>query len=110
MITQLFTRLYLSNSSPTSEVSQPVSMGDANAVQVDSVVFAQTATNVSYQLQSSNDLENWANQGSAETHAGVGFKLLASIGDVAAAYVRLKVSLTGTGLAIVSANLNTSHQ
>lgn len=110
MITALFTRLCLNSASTASEVSQPVGMGGANSVQVDSVVFAQTATNVSFQLQSSNDLENWANQGSAETHSGVGYKLLASIGGVAAAYVRLKVTLTGAGLAIVTANINTSHQ
>lgn len=108
MYQQLFTRLALLNAGTASEVSQPVSMAGSNAAKVDVVLFALTATNVSFRLQSRNDLENWTNEGSAQTAAVVGFKALTADADISAAYVRLQATLTGTGLAIVSAGVNTS--
>ena len=107
MYQQLFTRLGISSTvGNSSEVSQAVPMQGSNAAVVDVVLFAQTATNVSFQLQSSNDLENWTNQGSAQTVSAVGFLLLTAITSISAGYVRLKATLTGSGVAVVSAGVN----
>jgi hypothetical protein len=111
----LLTRLSLDsdgNDGPSSEVTQPVSMAgmEPNAVQWDATHYVLTATNVSYQLQVSNDLENWADKGSAQTHDGVGYKLFTTDTAVAAAYVRLQLTITGSGKAVVAAGITLSNQ
>jgi len=63
----------------TSEVSQPVSTAGANAAQGAVVLQVQTATNVTFQLQESNDLENWSNKGSSQNVSAVGYTLLTGV-------------------------------
>jgi len=111
----LLTRLALDSAGtdgPPSEVTQPVSMAgmEPNAVQWDAMQFVLTATNVSYQLQVSNDLENWSSKGSAQTHTSVGYKLFTTDTTVAAAYVRLKLTVTGSGKAVVAVTMTLSNQ
>jgi hypothetical protein len=110
MYQQLFTRLALTGAN-ASEVSQPVSLQGANASQFDVVVFSLSGTSpqVACQLQESNDLENWANKGSATNITAVGYTLAAAQSSIASGYVRLKVTLTGTSpICVVSAGLNTA--
>lgn len=112
MRAMLFTRLGLTG--VTSEVSQAVSMEEANAVVIDYVVFSLSGTGspaVTITLQLSNDLENWTSfsgmTNNAPTAAGYGLSSTAT--GIATAYVRLKASLSGTTpVAVVSAGVNTS--
>ena len=76
----------------------------------DATLYALTATNVSFQLQESNDLENWSDKGTAQTQTDLGYKLFAAETGVAAAYVRLQYSVTGSGKAIVAAGVTLSSQ
>jgi hypothetical protein len=109
MYQTLFTRLAL-NSTFSSEVSQPVSMQGANAAQVDGVLFslAGTTPSVSLQLQESNDLENWRNKGGSTDINTVSYSLGSSVGSINAAYIRLKVTLTGSSspTAVISAGVS----
>ena len=110
MYQPLFTRLALSGTT-LSEVSQPVSLQGANASQFDIVMVSLSGTSPSLacQLQESNDLENWANKGSATNVTAVGYTLAAAQSGLAAGYVRLKVTLTGTTpICVVTAGLNTA--
>jgi hypothetical protein len=91
-----------------SEVSQVVTMEGNNAVQVQVLLYVQTATNVQVQLQTSNDLTNWTNVSGAGTVTAVGRLLLTPDATIAAAYVRLTFEITGTGKAILDADLNVS--
>lgn len=112
MRSNLFERLALA-SSTLSEVSQAVTMDGANAAQVDVVVFSLSGTSpqVSIQLQESNDLENWRDRGSATTISAVGYTLTAAVTAIATAYVRVKVTASGTSpVTVVSAGLSTSLQ
>ena len=98
-------------SGPAEECSQPVGLsGGKNAVQLEMIVYALTATNVSCQLQESNDLENWTDKGTAQTTTSIGRKLLTTDGTVSAAHLRYKFTLTGTGKAVFAATVNLSDQ
>ena len=111
MYQQLCSKLSLDSAGTdgaVSEVTQPVTIGGENAVQVETTIFALTATNVSFQIQESNDMENWTNKGSAQALAAVGYKLLTSDAALSATYARLKLTITGTGKAIVAAGFNLS--
>jgi hypothetical protein len=110
MYQQLFTRLALTGSA-ASEVSQPVSMQNANASQFDVVVISLSGTSpsIACQLQESNDLENWVNKGSATNLSSVGYTLATAQTGIASGYVRLKVTLSGTGpICVIGAGLNTA--
>jgi hypothetical protein len=109
----LATRLVLDSAGTdgaVSEVSQPVSMEGSNAAQWEATLYSLTATNVSFQLQVSQDLENWANKGTAQTQTAVGYKLFTAETAIAAAYARLKYTITGTGKAVVAASISLSVQ
>ena len=99
---------------PTSEVTQAISMAgvEPNAVQWDATIFSMGAsvTDVSFQLQVSNDLENWSNKGSAQTQTAAGYKLFTTDTAVAAAYVRLQLTINGTGTAVLACGINLSAQ
>ena len=97
---ELCSHLFLDSSGTTSEVSQAVSTEGANTAQWEAVLYNLTATNVSFQLQGSNDLENWGNIGTAQTQTSAGFKLFTEEG-CATAYVRVKYTITATGTATV---------
>jgi hypothetical protein len=100
----------LASGGTTVEVSQPVALQGNNAVQVEMTVFRLTATNVSVQLQLSNDLENWTDEGSAQTTTAEGYKLFTKITSLAAAYARLEFTLTGSGVGVYAAGINLSAQ
>src|SRR5262245_24215434 len=120
MYTDLFDRLALTSPATpfiATEYSQPVSMNGDNAVQFNVVCFVQTATKVDVTVQESNDLQNWKDRtgtGATVSITVVGYTLSASTGAaVAAAYVRLKVVLTGGAagqVAIVTVGINSSSQ
>jgi len=95
---------------PTSEVSQPVSTAGANAAQGAVVLQVQTATNVTFQLQESNDLENWSSKGSSQNVSAVGYTLLTAITAISASYVRMKYTINGSGKAIVALTLSLTQQ
>jgi hypothetical protein len=113
MYTQLFTRLALTGNG-ASEVSQPVTMYGANAAQLDIVVFSLSGSStptVTCQLQESNDLENWSNKGSTTAPIAVGYTLATKETGLAAGYLRVKVTLSGTTpISVVAIGLNTSLQ
>ena len=106
----LATKLALDSAGTTSEVSQPVSVQGNNAVSWDATLYALTATNVSFQLQQSNDLENWSDKGTAQTQTDLGFKMFTAETGVTAAYVRLQYTITGSGKAIIAAGMTLSSQ
>lgn len=111
MYVELFSALGLQGS-VTSEVSQAVEMQGANAAQVSAIVFALSGSGspaVSLQLQESNDLENWSDKGSATSATAVGFKMCTAVTSIAAAYIRLKITLAGGATtAVVAGGVNTS--
>lgn len=91
-----------------TEISQPVSMAGANAVQPSFVAIYLSGTGAaeSCQLQESNDLENWSDVGSATSVSSVGKTLGTAITAVKSAYVRMKYSgstSSGTGNAVLAA-------
>ena len=106
----LLTRLALDSAGTDSEVTQPVSMEGNNAVSWDTTLFALTATNVSFQLQVSNDLENWTDVGTAQTATAVGYTMFTAETSITASYVRLKMTITGTGKAIVATGITLTAQ
>ncbi len=110
MYSQLVSDLGLNSAGTVSEVTQPVSMAGANAVQMDTTVASLTATNVSFQLQQGNDLQNWANVDSPVAATAAGYKLFTANTGVTGAYVRIKLTLTGAGIGVLAAGLNTSQQ
>lgn len=97
---------------PVTEVTQAVSMAgmQPNAVQWDATIFTLTADDVSFQLQVSNDLENWSGKGSPQTQDSEGYELFTTDTAVAAAYVRLKLTITGTGKAVLACGISLSAQ
>lgn len=107
MYHQLASRLALGTDA--TEVSQPVNMAEANAAQMEATVFYIAGSGLEFQLQSSNDLENWQPVDSA-VGVGLGFTLLAALQDIAAAYVRIAYTTDGSTTAVFAAGLNTSSQ
>ncbi len=95
---------------PTSEVTQAVELAGNNAIQVQVLVYALTATNVSIQIQTSNDEINWSSFGTAQTATAIGRKLLTMDTAVGSAFVRVKFTITGSGKAILDAWLFASPQ
>jgi hypothetical protein len=95
---------------PTTEVNQVVTLEGNNTVQVQILAYVLTVTGLTIQLQSSNDLVNWTNQGSSKSMTAIGRKLLSSDTAVAASYVRVHFSLEGSGKVILNADLNVSLQ
>ena len=85
-------------------------MQGGNAVSWDATLLALTATNVSFQLQESNDLENWSDKGTAQTQTDLGYKMFTAETSIASAYVRLQYTITGSGKAILAAGLTISDQ
>jgi len=94
----------------TTEVSQPRPMNGLNAIQVQVVLYALTATNLTIQVQVSNDGHNWQNQGLAQTMTAFGRKIFSAEAAIGASLVRLHYSLTGSGKAILDAYMVTSDQ
>lgn len=101
----LFNRLALSGSFDTN-CSRPVSIEGNNAAQWEAVVFTLTASAVSFQLQESNDMENWTPIGSAQSATAIGHKLFTADKQISAAFVRLKVELSSAGTAILAAGVS----
>ena len=97
---------------PSEEVTQAVAVGDANAAQLEVVMFALTATTVTFTLQESNSpLEGWKDKDAGLTVSDIGRSLLAAKTSVAVGYVRIKCEVTaGTGKAIFAATLHLSSQ
>jgi len=92
------------------EYGQLVAMNGGNAVQWEVVLFHLDRDGVIIQPQVSNDRENWADLGGAQTILRVGYKLFTSVTDVAAAYVRLRYSMATSGKAVLAAGINVSNQ
>lgn len=87
-------------------VSQAVSMAGANGVEINVTAIAVdgTSPSVTVDLQVSNDLENWTDEGNIRVSDinAAGYKASASSSaSIAALYVRLKYSLSGTKSPIV---------
>jgi hypothetical protein len=85
-------------------------MAGANAAQGAAILQRLTATSVTFQLQESNDLENWSNKGSTTAPLAEGYKLLTAVTAISAAYVRMKYTIDGSGKAIVALTLTVSQQ
>ena len=111
---ELWKRLCLDSAGtmgPSSEVSKAVAVGDANAVQLEVVVMALTATTVTFTVFESNDLENWTAKDAGTAVSDIGRSLLAAKTSITASYVRIKAEITaGTGKAIVAATFHLSSQ
>jgi hypothetical protein len=106
----LATRLVLASGAAISDTSQAVSMHGANTAQVSATIYSFSGTNVSFQLQESNDLENWTDKGSPQTKDTVGYHLLPAISSISTAYVRVKYTFAGSGTVILAAIINLSQQ
>lgn len=94
----------------TGDVSQVVTMEGNNAIQIQVLVYVLTATTLNVQLQSSNDLVNWTDEGSVQTVGAVGRKRLTAETGVGASNVRAQFSMEGAGKVIFNADLNVSPQ
>ena len=95
---------------PATETSEVILLSGANAVLIAVLLYALTATSVVMQIQISVDGFNWVNKGSSQSMTGIGRKLFTAETAVAAPYVRVKFSLTGTGKAILRAMASLSQQ
>ncbi len=97
------------SSTGVSEYSQAVELKGENAVSIMvTAVNLNGATNVGWQLQSSNDLATWVNEGTGSTVTSVAATGSSESSGISARYVRLRYWGTGAA-AIVSAKLNTSR-
>lgn len=94
----------------TTEVSQTRPMNGYNTIQVQVVLYALTATNLTIQVQVSNDGHNWQNQGLSQTMTAFGRKIFSAEAAIGASLVRRHYSLTGSGKAILDAYMVTSDQ
>lgn len=94
-------------SGQTSDVTLAVPMEGGNNAIAEITIFNITATSVTCQLQESNDRENWKDKGSSVS-ATLGYQTL-NIASIAAAYVRVKFTIVGSGKAIVAAGINVSY-
>lgn len=84
-------------------------MAGANAVQYAVTPFWTNSSGLSYQLQESQDLENWTDLGSSQS--GVNYpKLFPTETNVTTPYVRLKASVFAAGKMVLAITINTSHQ
>ena len=96
---------------PATEFTQHVAVGDANAVQLEVVVFAFTATELGFQLQVSLDGENWSDKGTEQSATTIGRALLTADTAVTENYLRYKCRIaSGTGKAVFAATANLSSQ
>lgn len=87
----------------------PAVPNSGNAVQVDAVIFANTATSLSILVEGSNDNSNWS---TITTNAGLtlGYSAPTKSTGVGFAWVRLHMVVVGTGVVIVAAGVNLTHQ
>ena len=86
-----------------TEVSQPVSMKDSNALSLTLVVFSGSLAATGVDIQESNDLENWKSKVTVFGSQGVGAAMALSVTGIASAYVRFKANggAAATTLAMV---------
>ena len=111
----LFKGLILDVTDSPSEVSQPLAMppGDnAVVVQVNIMNLSGSASpTATFLHQGSNDLDNWAALASTDAKTAIGSSFLTKITGISAAFVRLKVTVSGTSAKVViSAEASTSIQ
>jgi hypothetical protein len=94
----------------TFEISRVVAIDGRNGVQMAILLYALTATNITLQLETSLDGNNWSPQGDSQTLTAIGRKIFAVDTTVASKFARIKFTLTGTGKAIFKAWLMVSQQ
>ena len=95
------------------EFSPAVSLGGANAFQMELTIYAVVAAaTLTVEAQGSNDLQNWGSLMTPVTLLTVGYNAPTTfkITAVAFAYVRVKMSSVGAGGAVIlAAGLNTAQ-
>ena len=96
--------------SSASEYSQAIEMKSDNAVQiVVTAINLNGATNVGWQLQVSNNLELWTNEGTGSTLTAVATPTAQEVTGISGQYVRLRYWGTGAaaivGITIATARL-----
>jgi hypothetical protein len=106
MYVQVATKLSVASSAEA--FSQAVSMSESNACQVEFTVINLPATNIRVTAQVSNDLENWTDAANSGDKTAVGYYSF-NVTGVAAQYVRLKYTVSGSGNVIVAAGINTAN-
>ena len=111
---QLATKLALTSGGVEGQVSHSVTMSGANAAQAEVTLITLLGTSpvIRFQLQVSNDLENWSDTGSNDDKTAAGSYVLPVKTSIGSSYVRLKYSInSGTSVdAIIAATLATSDQ
>ncbi len=91
-----------------NQVTRAASMAGANAVQLDVVVFVNSAAaTLTLDIQGSNELQNWVSLGTFATTT-VGYVSAAKVTNIQWQYVRVRISIA-TGTAILSIGLNTAR-
>lgn len=115
MLTQIATTTSLDAVTHTTEYSQAVSMDGANAVQGSYVIIQYSLSGgtpkIEFQLQISDDLENWFDSGSPDSATAVRYLPGSKFTDISAAYVRIKSKVSGTtGTVVFSGMVNVSYQ
>ena len=94
----------------TKVYSQAVSMAGANAVKVEGTCFVIGGGNIAVQLQGSNDLQNWSDQGTAIAVSAVGYFVdTVDLDAIAYQYVRLEFDQASSLTGIVAAGINTAN-
>ncbi len=88
----------------------PAANLDGNAVQLTATIAnLGGATSLTIVLEGSLDLNNWSTVATYSS-LGYGFNAPAKTTGIAFAFVRLKLTVVGSGTVIVSAVINTSMQ
>lgn len=106
MYADLATRLVFS--SAADQFSPAVSMAGANAVQLNIVVIViPGATTLTFDLQGSNDLQNWTSIGTS-TATAVGYSAPTKQTGIAWQYVRVRANSNTPGTTIATIGLNTA--
>lgn len=96
-------------SSAADQFTPAVSMAGANAVRLNVVVIVIGASaTLTYDIQGSNDLQNWTSLGTT-TRTTIGYLATAAATAVPWQYVRVRVNSDSANTSITTVGLNTSQ-
>lgn len=95
----------------TDGYTQPISMDDYNAMQVDIVTYVKGGGDITVTPQGSNDLDNWSSSDitGSGTISNPGFATFKAT-VIAWRYIRFKITQASSGTGIVDIGANTSKQ
>ena len=107
MYTQTANRLALNN---RAQVSDPVPMAGANAASFDVTIYEvnPAPSTVLFQMQGSNDLENWTAKGALQNKNVEGYFKFPVVADISTKYLRLTYATSAA--TVLTAGIYTFHE